>query len=60
MTRKDYTAFAAELIEIKPPKRKRSAYLQWETCVRRVAHVFADDNPRFDRERFYDAAGFNN
>ena len=59
MTRKDYIAIAAIIAE----KRWPSANLRMteDELLNELAHEFADmlaeDNPRFDRGRFLEAAG---
>lgn len=66
MTRKDYIAFAEALRDVKlalagfleTPRHTRREMATWQACVVRVADVLADDNPRFDRERFFDACGW--
>lgn len=60
MTRKDYTAIAAHLAETweycNTPSTTKQQVL--EECIRRIADVLEDDNPRFDRQRFYQAANY--
>ena len=51
MTRKDYVNLAAAL-SVFPTSAVHRAY------VEAIADVLAADNPRFDRDRFYKAAGF--
>lgn len=62
MTRKDYVDLAAALKSAKPiatpigvdnPKQG-----QWIKDVCAIANVLANDNPRFDRDRFEVACGF--
>jgi hypothetical protein len=60
LSRKHYQKLAAAL------KSNRIAYddnpdqhVQWCGDVQRIADVLEEDNPRFDRDRFLDAAGFN-
>lgn len=69
MTRKHYVALAAELRRQDPRPNaehfdyptanawERGAYDEWSTIVIGIADVLAADNPRFDRQRFYAAAG---
>jgi hypothetical protein len=52
LTRKDYAAVAAELRGVKPNSRSYIELQTWKTCCDAVAHGFAADNPRFDRDRF--------
>lgn len=52
MTRKDYVKIAAILL---------TAYGDVTTInsiIRRIANMLSEDNPRFDRARFYQACGF--
>lgn len=49
MTKKDYIKFAS-MLAIKRPGRRSTGY--WEDLISRIANIFADDNPSFDRERF--------
>lgn len=60
MTHKDYIALAAELLKArdwaKQPSVSEDMVINYMT--RNIANVLEDDNPRFDRERFYDAAGY--
>jgi hypothetical protein len=61
MSRKHYQAMADALrcerqyIEATDTRRLS----EWSRCVAVVADVFAADNGRFDRERFYRAAGIS-
>lgn len=71
MTRRDYIAIAKALRKGRPiqdtlsspmihdmPKWKdnqRHKLRQWEYDRMTIADVLAADNPRFDRQRFYDA-----
>lgn len=58
MTKKDYVAIAAALKAQQPAihwdANKRT---QYALDCRAVASVFASDNGRFDRQRFYHACG---
>lgn len=55
MTRKDYVALAKAISAV----RKNSDAVDFQAGVNQVtgaiAQVLAQDNPRFDRERFYKA-----
>lgn len=57
MTKKDYIKIAALL------KRHRDSILELseddilDSIAFDLAYVFSEDNPRFDEERFYEAAG---
>ena len=55
MTRKDYVALAAALRLANQITDNQG----WDdrTYVSAIANVLAADNPRFDRARFYAAAG---
>lgn len=67
MTRKDYVRIAAALkaqrdnIEDTAYRRSEDAHewfvSGWEVTTRSIADALAADNPRFDRERFFRAAG---
>lgn len=55
MTKRDYIKFA-EMIRIE--LKSREPEISWPTRVvitRLVADIFANDNPRFNREKFYKA-----
>jgi len=54
MTRKDYVAIADALRNVKPTA-SHVWELQWKSDRVALANVFAADNPRFDRDRFYKA-----
>ena len=58
MTRKDYIKFADALKAEKPGANwDPNKMVQWRLDVRAIAGVLAQDNGRFDKERFYDATG---
>lgn len=63
MTRKDYVKFAAMLageMAIAQDKvgTKREVAVDAVRCIiLMTADIFAQDNPRFDRQRFYEACG---
>jgi hypothetical protein len=65
MTRRDYVRIAAALRSARPIDEPRNggdlmaigARAAWLTAVEHVALALAQDNPRFDRARFYAAAG---
>jgi len=60
MSSKNYQAIARELANCKPLKALDSygdRVLQFYYCVGAVADAMARDNPRFDRNRFYQACG---
>ena len=70
MTRKDYVALARALSLTKPKhddgKRPaghghlHGARSQWEHDLTVVCNALEADNPRFDRTRFLEAAGYFN
>ena len=59
MTRQDYVRIAAALASTKPPFSNSPVYdariVQWVTDRAAIADVFEQDNPLFDRARFYEA-----
>ena len=61
MTRKDYVAIATALNRTYPAHRREldgkpdEAVAQWQFSVDAIADVLAEDNPRFDRDRFLKA-----
>lgn len=58
MTRKDYVKFA-EMVSsylLDPHDRDTSPLVVAGFLALRMADIFEDDNPRFDRERFLDRA----
>lgn len=65
MTKKNYETFARMLAgELALAKRKGTlklgvvdAQMRIENVIRATADIFAKDNERFDRERFYTACG---
>jgi hypothetical protein len=61
MTRKDYEKFAAMLKDVRSMytyKPNDTFNPTLEVICEQTANIFAEDNPRFDRERFLEAAGF--
>lgn len=50
MTRKDYILIAAALARLADSADKAS-------CAQALTYALANDNPRFDRERFLKACG---
>ena len=58
MTRKDYVLIAAALAKAKPARWHDGAQTA-QHCAdcTYIADALAQDNPRFDRERFLKAAG---
>lgn len=65
MSRKDYAKIAEVLAGIKERRLSStdSAYISsavsvWEDTVRGIADALSEDNPRFDYNRFYKAAGY--
>lgn len=58
MTRKDYQAIAKIFdAEISVRKDTTPGALAIKSVVYGLADIFARDNPRFDREKFYTACG---
>lgn len=60
MTRKDYVLLARALRQVREAIGNRNfAMLDGVTAATAgIAGALAGDNPRFDRDRFYRAAGF--
>lgn len=60
MTRKDYTMIAEALLMARPGGARSAVRMadQWRYDVIAIANALQADNGRFDRERFYTAAGF--
>jgi hypothetical protein len=58
MTRKDYTALAAALANVRPIHGEDARFhAQFNLDAHAVADVLAADNARFDRARFLAACG---
>jgi len=59
MTRKDYVRIAQALKMSRPQvhEGRNIEYSRWFQSVLRLADALQDDNPRFNRSRFYVAAG---
>ncbi len=57
MTRKDYVRLAAGLLTARLEAADAAEERGVERATRRLADALAGDNGRFDRERFYSAAG---
>ncbi len=57
MTRKNYVKLADALLSARCEARSREALATVDITISCVADALANDNPRFDRERFYRAAG---
>ena len=57
MTRKDYVKFAEMLARVR--LQAQDKHVEFNYGINRmqveIADIFASDNPRFDRERFYEA-----
>ena len=61
MTQKDYILLAAALREQRPIGQedcKLACLVQWERDVDAIAEALEQDNPRFDRDKFLDACGY--
>jgi len=65
MSRKDYTKLAQALKDSKPANinmLEDSAYValkQWNITCENMAFMLAQNNPRFNREKFLTACGYN-
>jgi len=62
MTRKDHIAIAAALNQASAPAWANEIFptsgeAMRQDIIGRIANVFANDNPRFDRSRFLAACG---
>ena len=55
MTRKDYVLLAQALNDAYPEYREPDMLQQWGVTVQRIADALADDNARFNSQRFIDA-----
>ena len=56
MTKKDYIKFA-ELISVVSDTKTMA--IDGGTLVVKLAHLFEEDNPNFDRNKFFDACMVN-
>lgn len=56
MTRKDYQKFAEMLKKQMEEVPYSHAYIMQGT-IKEIADIFQRDNPRFNRQRFYEACG---
>ena len=54
MTKKDYIAFARM---IRVNMRKLDGFTR-DFVINSIAQVFENDNPRFNRAKFYEACGY--
>ena len=65
MSRKDYIILARALKAAKPEKvtpydeRYHGALIAWNTVCVEIAYELANDNDRFNRNTFMNAAGYN-
>lgn len=62
MTKKHYKAIAAEFEHIHPHNwlgEPPTAIQIWRGLREYIADILAQENPKFDRQRFYDATGFD-
>lgn len=60
MRKKDYIKFAAMLKEQHDQTKvlaRPDAWIHVEEIIIATADIFAEDNPNFDRDRFYKACG---
>jgi hypothetical protein len=59
MSRKDYVAIAAAIRTTKEDSAHiLGSHSVLKSVTARIANTLADDNPRFDMDRFMGAAGF--
>lgn len=59
MTSREYQKFADALKATMPPVLATAARLQWLEDLQVIADVCANDNSRFDRNRFLAACGMD-
>jgi len=59
MTRKDYVKIAAAIRQHVEANSAESYQTAFSMIAKSVADVLADDNARFDRQRFLTACGVN-
>lgn len=59
MSRKDYRAFAAMLLERRQYADSREEHLLLDTITSEMSSIFGRDNSSFSRSIFYEAAGYN-
>jgi len=66
MTQKDYIRLARVLKDSKQtltginPLINQAFESQWKFTINRIAYELQADNPRFNRDRFLNACGYNN
>lgn len=58
MSRKTYKALAEDYRAIRPPSSQREAMAVWKLMVESTANVMEADNHSFNRDRFYEACGW--
>lgn len=58
MSRKQYEQIAAELAKSRPSSKSRTARETWEDVVVRLVVLFKNENPAFNKRKFYDACGW--
>lgn len=58
MTKKHFKALAEAMKNIKPDESWLERSRQWENDLCTIAQVAEQFNPLFNRDRFYEAAGF--
>jgi hypothetical protein len=54
MTRRDYILIA-QVLKSQKPHPNTGLVGEWRACVRAFADALANENPRFQRDRFLDA-----
>jgi hypothetical protein len=59
MSRKDYRAFAEMLATRREYADSSAEHLLLDAITADMASVFGRDNGRFDRQKFYTAAGYD-
>lgn len=57
-SKKHYIRLADVFLTSKPHRSKLYEVLQWQRDLDTLAAMFEQDNPAFDKSKFFDAAGF--
>ena len=57
MTKQDYQILAEALLAARPFSDEDLARRQWSITIRYIALELREDNPWFDKEKFFEACG---